>query len=319
MLQAYKKFIVNIRKQAQAEKEAKPKLVEPGFCVKYAARSSKLDKPVFINVVKSKRIAAPPENDPLNIPMCLSTVREHITADGKSARVVDCVVNSAIIERCQSDSLFKADLTALAVYSVREQELKSLPSTYDEVLENHYEGPVGWDAYGRPIHSNINPPSEHPIQEAIAAAKEPNLHWSTDQWTEAVETLRLPGGSIVGDDSVPAQKNTLIQELDADFPIALESITHEEKINKATDSRSIDTVVPQYTVERSGLGILYSIHLPDVVSGKCIDVSVADGQVRVKSGRYSLYLEHPQGVSQDDCVLKFVKSNRTLKLRFNFK
>ncbi|KAI8832203.1 hypothetical protein BC829DRAFT_494258 [Chytridium lagenaria] len=112
----------------QFSKPQQSTLLEPGYCLVCSASSN--PRLVFINIAKSLKIAAPPKDDPLNIP--------NVFIKSDHARVIDCIVNNSVFADCEKDSKFKRDIIDLALQSVQEAEIKELQLNVNNLLKNHY-------------------------------------------------------------------------------------------------------------------------------------------------------------------------------------
>jgi hypothetical protein len=76
-IKAYKKFISNMKTNAESAAK-QDRLAKPGFairCPSYTPSTTEQRHVLFINVALSSKIGPPPDDDPLNIPICMSEIR----------------------------------------------------------------------------------------------------------------------------------------------------------------------------------------------------------------------------------------------------
>ena len=123
-IKAYKTYIKSVTAPSSNRK------VLPGYSISlHDPAPQQPHRRLWINLATSTAVAAPPASDPLNIPLCVSELRD-VTGDQKHQkqqhmcdrgdRVVDAVVNPELMDKCRIDSAFKSELVELAITSVAE-------------------------------------------------------------------------------------------------------------------------------------------------------------------------------------------------------
>ncbi|KAJ3140372.1 PIH1 domain-containing protein 2 [Physocladia obscura] len=148
--QAYQEFIKNVADDAKKNCDANS-FIDPGFYLETKesdTSSFTLSRPYFVNIAVTSKLPAPSENDPLNIPICISEIR---TGTDKWCKVIDAVVNPKVLEKTAKDPFFKSDLINLVVDCIKETHGVSLKKRTHKITDGEYKGPIGWDDKGRAL------------------------------------------------------------------------------------------------------------------------------------------------------------------------
>ncbi|KAJ3415091.1 hypothetical protein HDV05_005499 [Chytridiales sp. JEL 0842] len=185
--EAYNKFIKSVLSSAPQKRAsntsttttftATQTLVEPGFAI-----IAKLQSPepltktqtIAINIAQSTNFTAPPPNDPLNIPICLSKLRYGTDTDNNQDEhvVLDAVVHQSVISKCKTNSIFRKSLIDLVIDCILETEnLIVIKSDSYQIIDRKYFGPYGWDQIGQPLGTLEKQASSS--QEAKTAPRKP--------------------------------------------------------------------------------------------------------------------------------------------------
>jgi len=164
---AYKKFTSDVLAEGPPDKGGQPRtfLPTPAFVVKVKTVTSDSAK-LFVNMTSCEALEPPKDHlgrpiekhdrrgaDGLQIPLLVGEVRPCPSPDDdgdNSARAVDAVFHPWIIERCEADNTFKAQVIDLALGWV-EQETDTLKLTKQwKTIRSKYKGGLG-DAGDTPV------------------------------------------------------------------------------------------------------------------------------------------------------------------------
>ncbi|ORY50491.1 hypothetical protein BCR33DRAFT_713280 [Rhizoclosmatium globosum] len=268
--QAYREYIKSVTESANTPEESH---IKPGFRLETKELNSDISKVYHINIAVTDKLEAPPAHDPLNIPVCLSEIR---TGEDKKSKVVDALINPAVLDKCNKDSFFKSDIINLVIDCIDETHGVKLSKRTNKIYENEYKGPFGWEN-GKPL-SDADIAKKNDVKVVAESAEESGL-----------SSLKLPSQPAVNLKSHSASSQPpIIQVVNSEASWSQkESATHQ---------------------------IFYCI-LPNAKSQSEIDINLKEGIIKVSTSKHNISIPALNLKSIHDCEAKFIKSSETLKIK----
>ncbi|KAJ3068493.1 PIH1 domain-containing protein 2 [Podochytrium sp. JEL0797] len=279
--QAYQEYIKSVKQSAEEEANSH-RHIKPGFRIETKEVESDLSRVWHVNFAVTDKLAPPPKDDPLNIPICLSEIR---TAEDKKSKVVDAVINPAVLEKCTKDSFFKSDLINLVVDCIKETHNVTLSKRTHKIIEKEYMGPFGWDDKGKPLtDADISKTSDIKVPAAAenASSQEPEL-----------PSLKMP--SVL--------KNPMAQKTTSNPTKPIIEIIQLETEQKAVASWN--------RKETASHSLIYC------KSQSEIEMTLVAGSIEIKTALHTLSIPFPSLTTLDSCTAKFIRTTETLKLKIS--
>ncbi|KAJ3004854.1 UNVERIFIED_CONTAM: PIH1 domain-containing protein 2 [Siphonaria sp. JEL0065] len=275
--EGYKQFIKTATENATQDPSSggAQSSIKPGFRIETKEALSDLSRVYHVNFAVTDKLAAPPADDPLNIPICISEIR---TGEDKKSKVVDAIINPSVLEKCNKDSFFKSELINLVIDCVQETHRIKLSKRTNKIFDKEYKGPFGWDEKGRPL-----------TDADIAKKKDVKV---VAESAEAAElgSLKLPEQSV----NLKPQKEAAIAK-----PV----------IEEVGDTTRLASWSKKNT---STHNILYVV-LPNIKSQTDIGISIVNGELHISTPYNKMLI--PDIKSIENCEAKFIRTSETLKLK----
>ncbi|KAI8612708.1 PIH1 family [Chytriomyces sp. MP71] len=289
---AYQEYVQTALQEASANLQAQSH-IKPGFSVQTteANDTATLARTWHVNFAQTTRLPAPPKDDPLNIPICVSEIR---TAEDRRSKVVDIVVNVDVMEKSVKNSFFKSDLINLGMDCVKETHAVTLVKRTNKIYDKEYRGPFGWDEKGKPL-------SDKDIKARTDIKILPEN--DGDIVTPDIDTsnIMIPSGMP----ATRAKAARSAETVDVRPPPFIEVV----KSQPAPDIQGAS-----WTKKETESHAIFYCYLPNTTSQSQIEIYFEADKIIVKTSLH--YLELPFGRSvADKCVAKFIKSSETLKLK----